>query len=191
MSTEQVRRGDWFQSIKGRKVWPLDPRPEDVDIEEIAQALSHICRFGGHVPGGPYSVAQHSVYVSRCVAETRPDLAILGLLHDAPEAYLGDIIRPIKRSGCVTEEYRLADAAWMRAIGTAIGITFPDKMPAEVKIADDRVLMTERRDLLIAGPAWRERAYGALDYKIPAVGWGPVQSQLVFMHEYALLRKAA
>ena len=68
MVNDTCRRGYWFQSLKGRRIYPLDPHPEDVDVEEIAHVLSRICRYGGHVPGKfPYSVAQHSIYVQQCV----------------------------------------------------------------------------------------------------------------------------
>lgn len=60
------RRGDWIQTFTGRRFWPLDPRPEDVCIEDIAHALSLKCRFGGHCTRF-YSVAEHSVHVSNYV----------------------------------------------------------------------------------------------------------------------------
>lgn len=157
------RIGDWFQSVKGRRIYPLDPRPEDVDIEEIAHSLSHICRFNGHVPGGHYSVAEHSVYVMQYVLERGADAetARVALLHDAPEAYVGDIIRPVKRSDpAIHNAIATAERAWERAIGEALGVVFPYEMPALVKEADDAVLMAERRDLLArTGCAWRERTY--------------------------------
>lgn len=149
------RRGDYMVTSAGRRIWPLDPRPGDLSIEEIAHALSLICRFGGHVPGGHYSVAQHSVYVSRCAAEVRPDLALIALLHDAPEAVLGDVVRPLKRSGLVAPAYAELEAAWMRVIALDCGAQFGGDLPPEVRDADDRVLLAERRDLF-AGQSWRE-----------------------------------
>src|SRR5579885_2784587 len=87
-----MRHGDWIQTYCGVAFYPLDPRPEEILIEDIAHALSMLCRFTGHVKRF-YSVAQHCVYVShRC----DPKDALWGLLHDAAEAYLNDISRPVK-----------------------------------------------------------------------------------------------
>ena len=86
------RKGDWMQTFTGKKFWPLDPRSDDVDIKDIAHSLALTCRFNGQC-NLFYSVAQHSVFVSRLVT---PSQALAALLHDSTEAYLGDIIRPIK-----------------------------------------------------------------------------------------------
>jgi len=83
---------NYIRCYSGKKFWPLDPRPEDVDIIDIAHALSNQCRFTGHVKDF-YSVAEHSLAVSfACPRE----LALVGLLHDADEAYLVDLAAPVK-----------------------------------------------------------------------------------------------
>ena len=87
------RVGDWIQTMSGVIFYPLDPRPEEIRIEDIAHALSHQCRFAGHCREF-YSVAEHSVRVSR---ELPQEFMLWGLLHDASEAYLVDLPRPIKR----------------------------------------------------------------------------------------------
>jgi len=89
------RRGDWMTTATGRKVWPLDLRPDEVDLEDIAIALSNLCRFGGRCRQF-YSVAQHSLWVADQVKELRPELELCALLHDAAEAYVGDVVSPIK-----------------------------------------------------------------------------------------------
>lgn len=76
----------------GRFVDLLDPQPESIHIEDIAYSLARQIRFAGHSPG--WNVALHSLWVSR---NCSPDYALEGLLHDASEAYLGDVSRPLKR----------------------------------------------------------------------------------------------
>jgi hypothetical protein len=86
----------WLRTYAGRHVHILNPRPADIYIQDIAHALAHTCRFAGHTPAF-YAVAQHSVLVSELLT---PDLALWGLLHDASEAYLHDLTRPLKRVLC-------------------------------------------------------------------------------------------
>lgn len=155
---DHERTGDWFMSLNGHKMWPLDPDPLHVELEEIAHALSLINRFGGHMPRGPYSVAQHSVIVAKLVAAREPRLGLLALMHDAPEYVLGDVIRPLKRSAVVTAGYGVLEKRWGEAIGDALGFEWPDPLPEIIKKADDAALMAERRELLSASShGWRER----------------------------------
>jgi flavin-dependent thymidylate synthase len=85
--------GDWMQTYSGGRFYPGDPRIEQIELTDIARALSRICRYAGHCEQF-YSVAQHSVYVSGMVP---PEHALCALMHDATEAYLVDIPRPLKR----------------------------------------------------------------------------------------------
>lgn len=137
-----MRKGNWFQTFSGGRFWPLDPRPEDFCLLDIAHALSNICRFNGHVTRF-YSVAQHSVLVSHLVP---PELALEGLMHDAAEAYLADIARPTKQH---LPEYQKIERAIERALAIRYGLRYEEGWPEEVKEADDRMLMTERRDVLV------------------------------------------
>jgi len=133
------RKGDWMQTVSGRRFYPLDPRPEEIHIEDIAHGLSQICRFGGHVLRW-YSVAQHSIHVSKLVAK---EWQMVALLHDATEAYIGDMIRPIKRMMPAFSE--MEDRVW-RAVCERFSLPF--ELPPEVKHADNVALMTERRDIV-------------------------------------------
>lgn len=140
------RAGEWFETYTGRKFFPFDPSPDDVCLEDVAWALANICRFGGHCLRF-YSVAQHSVWVSHHVPQ---ELALQGLMHDAHEAYTGDMIRPIKIQlrkvagmvyDCMEE---LVQGAITMKLGGAIVTA---EAAAQVKLADNRALATERRDL--------------------------------------------
>lgn len=131
----------------GRQYWPLDPRPEDVELVHIATALGKECRYNGSCRGF-YSVAEHSVLVSLVVP---PEHALQGLLHDAPEAYVKDITRPVKR-GLGKAYADIEDLNWL-AIASHFGIS--PVMHSSVKAADDAVLMAERDQIMPqGGPQW-------------------------------------
>lgn len=158
-----ARRGDWMQTFTGRQFWPLDPRPEEVDPIDIAHALGHQCRYAGHVRRF-YSVAEHCILMSLFMP-TR-ELALAALLHDATEAYVVDVPRPLKRH---LAGYAEIEAGVMVAIAQRFELPLevycegePDAdapirwqwtMPALVKEADDRILLDERAQLMAAPPA--------------------------------------
>lgn len=141
---QDERFGDWGLTATGRRFWPLDLRPEDISINDIAHSLSNLCRFGGHCLDF-YSVAEHSVYVSYVVP---PEHALPGLMHDATEAYVTDVPRPLKRGlGAVYEE--IEAGAW-RAICAAFAL--PLELPECVKHADNAVLMAEKQQIMCSTP---------------------------------------
>ena len=147
------RKGDWIQTYTGKLFWPFDPRPTEIDIIDIAHALSNLCRFGGHC-NTFYSVAEHSVRASHLVSD---DVALWALLHDAPEAYLGDVVRPIKHQARFLKFYGPIEQAVMLAIAAKFGLGWPE--PAEVAWADDVMLRTEQRDLMSSPPRdWVRKA---------------------------------
>jgi uncharacterized protein len=119
----------------------VEPNPDLIEIEDIAHALSHICRFTGHTRVF-YSVAQHSYLASFCVP---PEFALEALLHDATEAYVGDVSSPLKSQ---LHEYRNIEF-W---IDSAIRQRFnlPASQSPCVKHADLVMLATEKRDLMPA-----------------------------------------
>jgi len=175
------RVGDWIQTATGRAFYPLDPDPSEICVEDIAHALSHQCRFSGHCKSF-YSVAEHSVrvayyieknYQSGYYTEARGnlhhvpvrDLALWGLLHDASEAYLVDLPRPLKRSPGFGEHYKAAEDRLTAAIVKRFGLL--EKEPDCVKIADNVLLVTEARDLMLPPPMpWVESTVKPLDEKI-------------------------
>lgn len=140
------RRGDPLLTFTGRNFWPMDPRADEVCIKDIAHALSLQCRFAGHCREF-YSVADHSVRVSYVVP---PHLAMAGLLHDASEAYLVDVPRPVKRH---LRDYDGIEGLVMQAIWER----FPDEPSwgdwQNIHVADNVLLATEARDLMATPPA--------------------------------------
>lgn len=137
-------------TFTGRVVEPLNPDPETISIVDIAHSLSNQCRFTGHTKLF-YSVAEHSVRVSRMVPDKD---ALWGLLHDASEAYLADLARPIKRSlGSLAEAYSEAEQRLMDAIATKFNLdldfyALPYALPPSVKKADNEILKVEMRELM-------------------------------------------
>lgn len=135
---------NWFQTFTGNQFWVTDPEPDDIHVADIAHALANICRFNGHCSEF-YSVAQHSILVSHIVP---PDVAAWGLLHDAAEAYLGDMATPIKR---ILPRFSKLEEGIMRAVAIKFMLPWPE--PDVVKMADLLMLATERRDLMAAPPS--------------------------------------
>lgn len=131
----------WIQTYTARKFFPLAPHSDEVAIEDIAHALSNLCRFAGHVKSF-YSVAQHSVLVSH---HCDPEDALGGLLHDASEAYLLDMPRPLKQSGYFSA-YLEAEDRLMGVIEGKFGV--PSSKTRSVHRADMRVFAAECRDLM-------------------------------------------
>ena len=137
------RKGDWIATYSGIKFWPLDPRVEEINIEDIAHALSNVCRFGGHVKEF-YSVAQHSVYCSYYVEAKN---ALAGLLHDAAESYLADICRPIKK---FINNFQEIEDNLMEVISKKFGFSIQESYK-DVKRVDNILLCTEASDLICDG----------------------------------------
>lgn len=130
---------DFIQLYSGRAFHFGNPRVEEVHIEDIAHALSLLCRFGGHCKEF-YSVADHSI---RCAENVSQEFKLEALLHDAGEAYIVDMPRPIKYA---LTEYRTIENAVDRVVRQRFNL--PEEMSPEVKRIDAVMLSTERRDLM-------------------------------------------
>lgn len=142
-----------MELASGRMVDPLEMTADDVELGDIAHALALICRYGGHAKRH-YSVAEHSLLVERIVSMEGggPELGLWALLHDASEAYLGDVVRGLKKTGAM-KEYRLAEARLQTVINEKWGLR--GATPKEVKSADDRVLANEAWVLMRSkGQGW-------------------------------------
>ena len=166
----------WIQTYTGRQFFPLEPRPDDIDIRDIAHSLSLQCRFNGHCRGF-YSVAEHSVRVSR-ILDGRERL--WGLLHDAAEAYISDLPRPLKATA---PGFRAAEDRLLEVIVARFGLAWP--MPAHVAHADEVLLATEMRDLMAPPPApWLLDARPLAETVVPVA---PDAAERMFLARFAEL----
>ncbi len=138
-------RSDWWMTATGRTIWVTDFRTHDITCEDICLHLSNVCRFGG-ASRFHYSVAQHSVLVAEFVerAGASPQIVFEALMHDAAEAYLGDVIRPLKRVPEMLGYIELEDH-YEEVIAHRYGLTRP--LPELIKTADREVLLAERAKL--------------------------------------------
>ena len=138
----------YVETYTGGGFHPFDPDPDDVRLKDVAAGLAHTCRFGGHTRQF-YSVAHHSLHVSAELADHAPRLQLLGLLHDAGEAYLGDLARPVKTE---FEAFERAEDRILEAVWAALDVDPPsDAEWARVMAADDRLLAYEASELLADG----------------------------------------
>lgn len=166
-----------IQTFTGRLVNPLNLSVDDIDILDIAHSLAHQCRWGGHCRSH-FSVAQHSVYVSRRVPS---EDALWGLLHDASEAYLIDLPRPLKHHPEFGQVYQAAEAKVMATVAEKFGLVFP--RPSSVKVVDDRMLATEYRDLMGGGEHPDGRDLGE-PYSDVLYGWLSSHAEQEFLDQF-------
>jgi len=163
------RKGDWMQTYTGVEFYPVDPRPEDIALADVAGALSKICRYGGHSIRF-YSVAEHSVLMARAAP---PEHKLTALLHDASEAYLADIPRPVKP---FLNNYKELEDRLMRVIAARFGIDWP--LPAEVKRLDNAILHDEAIQAMTRAP----RPWGLIEppLNIKINFWSPTEASYQF-----------
>ena len=152
-----------------------DPAGSAFGIESIAHALSNICRYTGHCRAH-YSVAQHSVLVSYQVPAEH---ALAGLLHDAAEAFVGDVAKPLKR---LLPDYQALEARVEAAVLARFGL--PPELPACVKHADLVLLVTEKRDLMPAcrSSEWSVTGVQPMERRIRP--WVPEQAKAAFLQRF-------
>lgn len=136
----------WIRTRSGLRFDPVNPDPTNVRVDDIAWALSNLCRFTGHTSSF-YSVGQHSVLVSQVVKELGGSKTeqLQGLLHDATEAYLVDVALPMKRQDFM-RGYRETEDKLEKTIAPVFGLE--TLTPPIVRRADMLTLATEARDLM-------------------------------------------
>lgn len=169
---------NWIATYSGGWIYPLNPDPRHIVIEDIAHSLANQCRFTGHVKNF-YSTGQHCVLASYLVPR---EYALWALLHDASEAYISDIARPIKKAKEFGDFYLVAEEKLMKAVIERFGLEDTLPMPECVKKADDLMLWTEMRDLMPNDPP---EGVEMLDMEIDP--WLPAKAERSFIARYNAL----
>lgn len=167
-SGDDDREGAFVETYTGERFYPFDPRPSEVRLADVAQGLANTCRFGGQCRSF-YSVARHSVLVGRELAAGGhgPRVQSYGLLHDAGEAYMADLPRPVKAA---FPSFERAEERVREAVLAAVELPPPRDAEWEaVTAADDRLLHYEAGELLADG-SW---AGGAVDLGYDLRGGSP------------------
>lgn len=181
----------WIQTYTGRAFDFADPRPQDVRAPDISHALSMQCRFNGHC-NSFYSVAQHCVLAARLLRLKEESLAMEGLLHDAAEAYMGDLVRPLKTMDAL-EAFSAIEARVERIIRVRFGL--PERkapgVAEAVKLVDERLLATEKLFLMKTEPRpWQLKASPLTAQERTAIGmpswegWPPAEADRAWRHEF-------
>ena len=180
-----MEAGPYIQTVSGRRFNPLEPDPAEVDIGDIARALSNQCRFGGNARVF-YSVGQHCCLVADLVAARGGDVqAQLGaLLHDASEAYLVDLPHPLKHRSALGALYAEIEGPLQAAICERFDL--PPSPPAMLKEVDRALLATERRAVSSEAWPWPELdGFQPLDLEIEP--WLPQRAYEEFLARYEQL----
>lgn len=178
-----AQTGGFLTTFTGQEFNPINPSSSTINIKDIANALSKICRFGGH-SNKFYSVAQHSVMVSNMCNE---EDALAGLLHDASEAYIGDMVRPLKYTDKM-ENYRDIEHNLAEMIAHRFGLD--THMTESVKRADNTMCVIEALMLFTPSPKWALEAFDKLTHndsllKIEEISiWAPNLANFKFLERF-------
>jgi hypothetical protein len=182
-----IKIGDqWISLLSGGRFNYNKPEESDVTIEDIASALSNVCRFSGHLPRF-YSVAQHLVNASRIVPKQH---AFTALMHDTAEAFTNDLPTPLKWALPIFKELETKIES---AMGKKFGFQFP--YPPEVKLADTQMLMLEKywvKEDNSVWPLYEEWTKAKLKHLIPKVdleSWQPRRAKREFLERYYELQE--
>jgi len=193
--------GDWILTFTGKEFHPLNPSPAEVCIEDIAHALSLQCRYTGQCKRF-YSVAEHSVQVAMAMPRENSALVLAALLHDASEAYLPDLARPVKHRAAfeIRGEYRTwraVEAHLLDVIFAALDLTCIRALAdgTQVKYADTSALLGERLQLMPSHDYdWRHSFPGIepMVFDADALGVAPKSAEIAFLalykHHFRALR---
>lgn len=175
LSSNQDGADGWIETFDGNFVHYINTNePTNFTIEDIAHSLSQLCRFNGHCKDF-YSVAQHSCILAEHVD---PELRLIALLHDAAEAYIGDITRPVK--GLIPQIKEIEDHIH-RQISANFGIPFP--YPQIIDIIDSRLLLAEGAQLFKEPVHWTCGGLEPLEYEFGLL-WAPKNAEIKFLQRF-------
>jgi 5'-deoxynucleotidase YfbR-like HD superfamily hydrolase len=164
----------------GRLFDLANPESSEITVEDIAHGLAHTCRYAGQCDGF-FSVAEHSVLVSQIA----PHSLLAALFHDAAEAYVGDMSRPLKS---LLPEYKAIEERIGRAIFVRLGIEWP--VPPAVKSADYSVMAAEQEMLMPAGTNEWLRDANVLPARVKIQRLAPGDAKVLFLERFEELRTA-
>lgn len=186
----KVKIGDqWISLLSGGRFNYNKPEDSDVTIEDIASALSNVCRFSGHLPRF-YSVAQHLVNTSKIVSDSNKFTA---LMHDTAEAFTNDLPTPLKWALPIFKDLEVSIES---AMGKKFGFQYP--YPEEVKHADTVMLMIEKYYVKEDKSVWPQYEKYDMLYVEPyrhlvdiEHSWQPVRAKREFLERYHELKQQA
>lgn len=170
----------WIQTFTGEIFYPLSETPGTIRIDDIAHSLSMQCRYTGHCIGF-FSVAEHSVHVSDVLKDSHGwEMALYGLLHDAGEAYLSDIPRPIKP---LLNGYQEAEDNLLGLILKRFGLN--DSLPDIVHVIDKSMLAVERDAAMVVveGMEWELNGIVPLP-SVEIKFWNPRHVEVEFLKRF-------
>lgn len=170
VQSSQSKYGPYMRTWTGKYFYPDQVDQLQVDILDIAHALSNMCRYNGHL-NHFYSVAQHSLIVSELVPQ---EYALEGLLHDACEAYIPDMPSPLKR---VLPEFVEFQEEIMKHVFKHFNLRYP--LPGEVDYIDKTIRSAE----IFWLSNWDEHFLHVFDYKIVPVEPKVVEQQFLTKFE--------
>ncbi|PSR53888.1 phosphohydrolase [Adhaeribacter arboris] len=172
----------FIKTYSGLQVELLEPRADQIELEDIAHGLAMKCRFSGQT-NQFYSVAEHSVRVAYLLLEMyqNPLLAMAGLMHDAAEAYLPDIATPLKR---IIQGFHVIEEGLMQVITLKFKLPPPVITQFKIKLADRTLLVTEGRDLMAwdLSEAWCQDFPPPMKIEIRPLPWADAKA--IFLKTY-------